>query len=47
MTLTPLKATYWSFDRIPYRGAQYDPDPEEIPEEEGPQQEDNESEDDF
>ena len=47
MTLTPLKATYWRFDRIPYEGAQYDPDPEEIPEEEGPQQEDNESEDDY
>lgn len=47
MTLTPLKATYWKFNRITYEGAEYDPDPEEIPEEDGPQQEANETEDDY
>jgi hypothetical protein len=46
-TLTPLKATYWSFNRIVYREAQYDPDPNDIPEDEGPQQQDNENDDDF
>jgi hypothetical protein len=47
MTLTPLKATYWRFNRIPYEAAEYDPDPEDIPEEEGPQQDEDEDEDDF
>ena len=47
MTLTPLKATYWRFNRITYEGAEYDPDPEEISEEDGPQQEANETEDDY
>ena len=47
MTLTPLKGTFRKPARIPYEGAQYDPDPENIPEEEGPQQEEDEDEDDF
>lgn len=47
MTLTPLKAMYWRFNRITYKEAQYDPDPEDIPEDEGPQQQDNENDTDF
>ena len=47
MTLTPLKAKYWQFDRIPYEQPEYEPDPETISDEEGPQRGDDEDEDDF
>jgi len=47
MTLTPLKATYWRFHRIPYTEVTYDPDPEDFPEEDQPRQHENEDEDDY
>jgi hypothetical protein len=47
MTLTPLQKDFNVPPRIEYRACVYDPDPEDIPEEEKPQQEDNENEDDY
>lgn len=45
MTLTPLEATYWKFDRVPfYGGPEYNPDPEKIPDEDCPPKRDDETE---
>ncbi|KIM72382.1 hypothetical protein PILCRDRAFT_99389 [Piloderma croceum F 1598] len=47
MTLTPLQKDFTILPRIVYEECVYDPDPEDIPDEEKPQQEDGEDEDDY
>lgn len=47
MTLTPLQKDFTIPPRIVYQDCLYDPDPEDIPEDEKPQQEDDEDEDDY
>jgi hypothetical protein len=46
-TLTPLKSHPDVSQRIAFKSCEYDPDPENFPEEEQPQQLPNETEDDF
>jgi hypothetical protein len=46
-TLTPLKAPLFSYERIQYTCCEYDPDPQNIPEDQQPHQRPDESEDDF
>ncbi|TFK36203.1 hypothetical protein BDQ12DRAFT_725248 [Crucibulum laeve] len=46
-TLTPLKTPNSSCERIPFSTVDYDPDPENAPETEGPQQRPDEDEDDY
>jgi hypothetical protein len=47
MTLTPLQEDFSISQRIEYNACVYDPDPEDIPDEEKPQEEEDEDEDDY
>ncbi|KAG6860728.1 hypothetical protein C0995_008084 [Termitomyces sp. Mi166 len=47
MSLSPLGDDRFRYDRISYSSCEYDPDPENIPETEGPQQEESEDEDEY
>lgn len=47
MTLTPLQKDFTIPPRIVYEACVYDPDPDDVPDEEKPQQEDDEDEDDY
>ncbi|KAF8874335.1 hypothetical protein BD779DRAFT_257282 [Infundibulicybe gibba] len=47
MSLTPSKAPGYGYHRITYKYCEYDPDPEELPSEEGPQQGEDEDEDEY
>jgi len=46
MTLTPLQKDFTIPPRIVHEECVYDPDPEDMPDEEKPQQEDGEDDDD-
>jgi hypothetical protein len=47
MTLTPLKEPKFRWNRILYSSPQYDPDPDDLPDDQKLQQEEGESEDEF
>lgn len=47
LTLTPLKAQYLTYNRVPYHECVYDPDPENMPNTDGPQQGDDEDNEDY
>lgn len=46
MTLTPLKAPYYDYERIRFE-LKFDPDPDNMPASQWPQQEEGEDDDDF